>query len=157
MNDWGIEVSGTTRTTVLQITSAREAKTGFAPVDAQAILAKVASLPLSTWAYTNNPGVRHVGPVAQDFAAAFALGDSDKHIATVDADGVALTAIQGLYQKLEEQLAERDDRIRRLEEHLRTLEQTLETQRGTLEQRQITGPKADNDAKRRVSQIAKSK
>jgi trimeric autotransporter adhesin len=40
--------------------------------------------------------------VAQDFYAAFALGTDDKHIATVDAEGVALAAIQGLNQKLEE-------------------------------------------------------
>jgi hypothetical protein len=40
--------------------------------------------------------------VAQDFMAAFNLGSSDKSIATVDADGVALSAIQGLNQKLEE-------------------------------------------------------
>jgi Chaperone of endosialidase len=76
-----LEVNGTTRTTVLQITSARAAKEGFAPVDTAAMLAKVAALPIATWAYTNSPGVRHVGPVAEDFHAAFALGDSDKHIA----------------------------------------------------------------------------
>jgi len=34
--------------------------------------------------------VLHLGPVAQDFHAAFGLGADDKHIATVDADGVAL-------------------------------------------------------------------
>ena len=41
--------------------------------------------------------------MAQDFRAAFGLGTDDKHIATVDADGVALAAIQGLNQKLEAQ------------------------------------------------------
>jgi hypothetical protein len=59
-----------------------------------------------TWAYTNSPDVRHVGPVAQDFHAAFGVGMDDKHIATVDADGVALAAIQGLNQKVEEQRSE---------------------------------------------------
>ena len=34
--------------------------------------------------------------MAQDFYAAFGLGESDKGIDTVDADGVALAAIQGL-------------------------------------------------------------
>jgi hypothetical protein len=56
-----------------------------------------------------------MGPVAQDFRAAFGLGDSDKTITTVDADGVALAAIQGLNQKLEAELRAKDERINRLE------------------------------------------
>jgi hypothetical protein len=115
-------VHGTTRTTVLQITSDRNAKRDFQTVDGKAVLAKLAAMPITTWAYTNAPNIRHLGPVSQDFQAAFGFGDSDKHIATVDADGVALAAIQGLNQKLEE----RDGRIRELEERVRNLEQTLE-------------------------------
>ena len=42
-----------------------------------------------------------MGPMAQDFHAAFGLGANDVTIATVDADGVALAAIQGLNDKLE--------------------------------------------------------
>jgi hypothetical protein len=60
--------------------------------------------------------------MAQDFRAAFGLGEDDKHIATVDADGVALAAIQGLNQKLERENAELKARLERLE---RLLEQTL--------------------------------
>ena len=56
------------------------------------------------------PISQHIGPVAQDFHAAFSLGSDDKSITTVDAEGVALTAIQGLNAKMEE--AESD--IRRL-------------------------------------------
>jgi hypothetical protein len=44
--------------------------------------------------------------MAQDFHAAFGLGTDERHIATVDADGVALAAIQGLNQKLEATRAE---------------------------------------------------
>ncbi len=120
-----LDVNGTTTTTVLKITSAREAKQGFALVDAAAILAKVAALPLSTWAYTNAPTIRHLGPVAQDFHAAFGLSDDDQHIATVDADGVALAAIQGLNQKLEDQVRDKDARIAALEERLARLERLL--------------------------------
>lgn len=36
--------------------------------------------------------------MAQDFHKAFWLDGSDRSIATVDADGVALAAIQGLHQ-----------------------------------------------------------
>jgi hypothetical protein len=77
--------------------SDRNLKAGFEPVDAPDILAKVAALPISRWNYTNAPGTRHLGPMAQDFHTAFALGSDDKSIATVDADGVALAAIQGLH------------------------------------------------------------
>ena len=86
--------------------SDRNLKAGFAPVDAREVLAKVAALPLQSWHYTNAPGTRHVGPMAQDFQAAFGLGSDDKSIATVDADGVALAAIQGLNELLKAQAAE---------------------------------------------------
>lgn len=123
-----LEVNGTTRTTVLQITSARAAKEGFAPVDAAAVLAKVAELPIATWAYTNSQGVRHLGPVAEDFRAAFALGDSAQHIATVDADGVALAAIQGLHKIVTTQqtaLRARESEVHTLQARLEKLERLV--------------------------------
>jgi hypothetical protein len=86
--------------------SDRNLKEGFKPVDAQAVLAQVAALPLSRWRYTNAPGASHIGPMAQDFHAAFGLGSDDKSIATVDADGVALAAIQGLNEIARTQAAE---------------------------------------------------
>ena len=52
--------------------------------------------------------IRHMGPVAQDFRAAFGLGEDDKHISTVDADGVALVAIQALYRQVKQLQQERD-------------------------------------------------
>jgi len=86
--------------------SDRNVKRDFEPVNSLAVLAKVAAMPIESWAYKNSPETRHMGPVAQDFSAAFGLGMDDKHIATVDADGVALAAIQGLNQKVEAQRAE---------------------------------------------------
>jgi hypothetical protein len=38
--------------------------------------------------------------MAQDFAAAFHVGDDDRRIHVVDGQGVALAAIQGLTQEL---------------------------------------------------------
>jgi hypothetical protein len=102
--------------------SDRNLKEAFEPVDAQAILAKVAALPLSRWNYTNAPGARHLGPMAQNFQAAFGLGADDKSIATVDADGVALAAIQGLNQKLEEARQENTTLRQRLEKLERLLQ-----------------------------------
>ena len=86
--------------------SDRNAKDDLVPVNSQAVLAKVAALPLTTWSYKSEPGVRHVGPMAQDFHTAFCVGEDDKHIATVDETGVALAAIQGLNEKLNEKNAE---------------------------------------------------
>jgi hypothetical protein len=66
------------------------------------VLAKVAALPITQWSFKEFPGARHLGPMAQDCHAAFGVGLDDKHIATVDADGVALAAIQGLNEKVED-------------------------------------------------------
>lgn len=108
------------------ILSDRAAKQDFAAVDTALVLDKVAQLPLSSWVYKANPGVRHLGPTAQDFHAAFTLGDVDgRTIATVDVDGVALAAIQGLNAKLELELSsERAARLAQARE--------LETQRAEL-------------------------
>jgi hypothetical protein len=70
-------------------------------VSADEILDRLAEMPISTWTYGfEHESVRHIGPMAQDFAAAFGLGDTDKRIATVDADGVALVAIQALHRRV---------------------------------------------------------
>lgn len=72
-------------------------KQNFEGVDGEMVLEKVAALPIQTWNYKDDDvAVRHMGPTAQDFRAAFHLGDTDKAIATVDADGVSLAAIQAL-------------------------------------------------------------
>jgi hypothetical protein len=89
------------------LSSDRERKENFKPVDPQAVLEKVAALPLSEWNFKGE-GVRHLGPMAQDFHAAFGLGTDERHITTVDADGVALAAIQGLNAKIEGEKQQRE-------------------------------------------------
>ncbi len=87
-----------------QTLSDRNAKQHFRPVDSRRLLEKLAALPIQTWNYkTQADSIRHLGPMAQDFRAAFGLGEDETHISTVDADGVALAAIQGLYQVVQEQ------------------------------------------------------
>jgi hypothetical protein len=82
--------------------SDRNLKTDFALLDAQDILARVLTLPLTQWRYrSESVGTTHIGPMAQDFYAAFKLGTDDKAIGTVDESGVALAAIQGLNKKLD--------------------------------------------------------
>lgn len=72
-----------------------------------AVLKRVASLPLATWRYTAEaPGARHLEPTAEDFHAAFGLGEDDKHIAPLDPAGVTLAAIQERHRRLEEHEAE---------------------------------------------------
>ncbi|MDY7094870.1 MAG: tail fiber domain-containing protein [Acidobacteriota bacterium] len=103
------------------LTSDRAAKQDFQPVDSTTILEKIGALPVSSWSYKRDQGaVRHIGPVAQDFHAAFGLGSSDKHISSVDADGVALAAIQALYQRL----MEKEQVIEDLQHRLEALENT---------------------------------
>ena len=56
-------------------------------------------MPIRTWSYNGqDPSIRHIGPTAQDFRAAFHVGQDGHYISTVDADGVALAAIQELYR-----------------------------------------------------------
>ena len=101
--------------------SDRNLKQDFEPLDSMEILKRLVSVPIHSWSYTNSPSVRHVGPVAQDFHGAFGLGEDDKHIATVDADGVALAAIQGLNEKLERENRELRQRLRALERRLNSM------------------------------------
>lgn len=78
--------------------SDRNLKEDFTKVDGRALLKKLAAIPIEGWSYkSEGKSVRHLGPMAQDFFAAFALGSDDKHISTVDEGGVALAAIQELY------------------------------------------------------------
>ncbi len=102
-------------------------KHGFAAVLGEDVLLRLRSLPITTWTYNaESDGVRHLGPTAQDFHAAFGLGGDDRtHITTVDADGVALAAAQALeartraqaerIQVLERENAEMRARLDRLE------------------------------------------
>jgi hypothetical protein len=98
--------------------SDRGAKTNFATVDAISVLERLAGIPIESWSYRQDAAVTHIGPVAQDFRAAFGLGADDTHINTVDADGVAMAAIQGLYQLVRE----KDAQIVSLESRLSTVE-----------------------------------
>ncbi len=77
--------------------SDRNLKRDVANIDDATILRKVAALPVSEWSYTSEGGVRHLGPMAQDFYAAFRVGEDDRHITSIDEDGVALAAIKALH------------------------------------------------------------
>jgi hypothetical protein len=104
--------------TIAQLSS-RSAKEHFEPVDGAGVLARLAALPISTWNYIGaGDGDRHLGPVAEDFHAAFGLGASDHFVAPTDVAGVALASVKAL----QEEVRERDERIDQLEARLRELE-----------------------------------
>lgn len=80
--------------------SDRNAKENFEAVDGAEVLARLNEVPILRWNYkTQEDSVRHIGPTSQDFMQAFGVGESDTGITSVDADGVALVAIQELYRQ----------------------------------------------------------
>ncbi|NOY15833.1 MAG: tail fiber domain-containing protein, partial [Gammaproteobacteria bacterium] len=84
---------------VLTENSDVNSKQHIEPVDGRNILAKLSKLEISEWSYKDAPADRYVGPMAQDFYAAFGLGRTDKGIATLDSSGVALAAIKVLIEE----------------------------------------------------------
>lgn len=82
----------------------KNTKENFSNINMMEILENLASMPIRSWNYKDDPtNVRHIGPTAQDFHVAFGLnGDDNLHISSVDLQGVALAAIQGLNKKNEE-------------------------------------------------------
>ena len=122
-----LTVAGTVTAHGVLLTSDRNAKENFTPLDGLAVLAKVAALPVTQWNYKSDSKTeQHIGPMAQDFQAAFQLSADDKHISVVDEGGVALAAIQGLNQKLDAKDAEIADLKARLEK----IEQLLTSKTG---------------------------
>jgi len=81
------------------LTSDRNAKENFTDIKVRDVLEKVAALPITSWNYKQDNSSRHFGPMAQDFYAAFGIGPDDKHITTVDADGVAFGGDPGVESK----------------------------------------------------------
>lgn len=99
--------------------SDRNSKENFRDLDHKALLQKIASLDITEWNFKyENAGIRHIGPMAQDFHTIFGLGEREDRIAPLDTSGVALAAVQGL----QKELAERDRRIGELESHLERLD-----------------------------------
>ena len=90
--------------------STREAKELFEDVDLSQLLTTLNSLPVQTWSYrAQRSDKRHIGPVSEDFNGLFGYlfgeAESDTHINTMDAVGIALAAAKGLYAEDQEQSA----------------------------------------------------
>lgn len=79
----------------------------FEQISNEEILDKLRKLPVTRWSYkTEADNIRHIGPMAQDFFAAFGLGSDNRGIGTVDADGVALAGIKALEERTRNLAAE---------------------------------------------------
>src|SRR6266571_2486488 len=107
--------------------SDRNAKKNFSPVNAEAVLEKLAAMPVQSWNYKweSNTNTPHLGPMAQDFKAAFYPGRDDKSISTLEFDGVELAAIQGLNEKLERALKDKDLEIQQLKRSVADLQKLV--------------------------------
>jgi len=112
--------------------SDRNLKENFTPVDHERVLSALNAIPMTTWNMkAQDDSIRHIGPMAQDFHAAFNVGESDTHISYSDADGVSLAAIQGLYRLLKERDAENQE-LRQAIEALETRLEAIEAGRGNV-------------------------
>ena len=79
--------------------SSRTLKENFQSVNHTDILTKLAALNILKWDYKQSKEGTHLGPIAEEFYETFGLGNSEKSISTVDADGVALAAIKALHEE----------------------------------------------------------
>jgi hypothetical protein len=103
--------------------SDRNIKENFKPVDHHAVLEKVVALEVTEWNYIHNAdNIRHIGPMAQDWYAAFRVGANEKTISSSDMNGVALAS----FKALNEQLEERKDEITDLKTQIARIEALLE-------------------------------
>jgi hypothetical protein len=116
--------------------SDRNSKEDIVPVNSQTILDKVKDLEIAEWSYIDTPGVRHMGPMAQDFRAAFGLGFSETGLATRDLSAVAVASVKALNEALEEKnveieaLASENDELRA---QLSKLDQQFARQQNSLD------------------------
>jgi len=110
------------------------AKENFTSVNVVDVLGRLNEVPIMTWNYrSDDTHTQHMGPMAQDFYAAFSLGADNLHIAPLDVNGVSLAAIQALTKITSDQ----ENQITQLEADNTTLKQkvdSLESRLALLEQ-----------------------
>ena len=112
--------------TAWTVLSDRNAKENIEAIDPREVLAQLIQMPVSRWSYKADPAQRrYIGPMAQDFHAAFGLGNDDKRINTLDTEGITLAAIQGLYQQMQQENSELRQHNAALEKRLADLEHLI--------------------------------
>ena len=108
--------------------SDKNAKKNFSVINGKDILEKLAAIPVEKWNYKweADDSTPNIGPMAQDFIASFYPGRDDKHITTLEFDGVELAAIQGLNQKLRDELQHKENEINDLKSKNESLAERLD-------------------------------
>jgi hypothetical protein len=104
--------------------SDRNLKHGITRLSSSVSLQKALSLPITQWSY-NGSSSKHIGPMAQDFQRIFKLSDNNTMISASDMGGIAISAIQGLNQKLVEQVKQKDTEIARLKARADSFEREM--------------------------------
>jgi hypothetical protein len=109
------------------VISDRNRKEGFLAVDGEDVLARLRSVPVTTWRYRDevDRSTLHIGPMAQDWHRAFGFTHDDHTINMSDFDGVNLAAIKALEARtaaLQAENAGLRAQNQRLEERLERLE-----------------------------------
>lgn len=97
--------------------SNREVKENFSPVDTSALLEHLAQYPIAAWNYkSQDDTILHVGMMADEFNNLMPGlgGEGEDYINTMDAVGVSLAAVQGLYAENLELKSRVDDLETRL-------------------------------------------
>jgi hypothetical protein len=102
------------------VVSDRNAKTDLRELEGEEVLGKLSRMSIPSWSYKEEVGKpRHVGPMAQDFHAAFGLGSDDKSINSLDIDGINMAAVKALEKRTADLAAttrELSERTREIEE-----------------------------------------
>lgn len=119
---------------VFNCTSSRTTKENFSMVSGDDVLARLRKVPVSTWNYiSEGRATRHLGPMAEDFYAAFQIGVGNTSIGVQDAVGVSLAAVKALdartleLQKKTEEVEQLRAKVNSLEQRLAALEQLIES------------------------------
>jgi hypothetical protein len=116
---------------VFNCTSSRYTKQNFLAVNGEDVLARLRSVPVTTWNYISEGAQsKHMGPMAEDFYQAFGLGTGNTSIGVQDLAGVSLAAVKSLDERTT-QLQQRTLEV----EQLRNEVQQLRAANATMEQR----------------------
>jgi hypothetical protein len=143
-----LDVNGKLRCEVLEVTSDRNAKTNIRSLDRAELLRKLGDIEVFEWEYTNSPGVRHVGPMAQDFHGNFGVGSDDRHINPMDAASIAIASVQALKQELkgrDERLLEKDRQLSAMRKDLSHLLERMQRIERLLGTPGVNGTASDRD------------
>lgn len=117
---------------VFTCASSRSTKENLARVDGESVLVTLRSVPVNSWNYiAEGAGVRHVGPMAEEFHAAFGLGTGNTTIGVQDLTGITLAAVKALEERTVElrqkslELEQKSEEVDALRAQLLSLEERL--------------------------------